>query len=102
PHPRTRTYPLSLHDALPISQETPEKFARFCERAMAHLGDLIPLACTLNEVNIGPLLTAIRVEGAARSEPWFEAAARAVGSDSSRDRKSTRLNSSHVSISYAV
>ncbi len=36
------------------AQETPEKFARFCERAMAHLGDLIPLACTLNEVNIGP------------------------------------------------
>ncbi len=66
------------------AQETPEKFARFCERAMAHLGDLIPLACTLNEVNIGPLLTAIRVGGAARSEPWFEAAARAVGSDTSR------------------
>src|SRR6266568_1506817 len=65
-------------------QETPEKFARFCERAMAHLGDLIPLACTLNEVNIGPLLTAIRVGGAARSEPWFEAAARTVGSDTSR------------------
>src|SRR5216117_545909 len=66
------------------AQDTLEKFARFCERAMAHLGDLIPLACTLNEVNIGPLLTAIRVGGAARSEPWFEAAARAVGSDTSR------------------
>jgi beta-glucosidase len=24
------------------AQDTPEKFARFCERAMAHLGDLIP------------------------------------------------------------
>jgi beta-glucosidase len=68
------------------AQETPEKFARFCERAMAHLGDLIPLACTLNEVNIGPLLTAMGVAAirAARTEPWFEAAARCVGSDASR------------------
>src|SRR6266700_7883692 len=31
------------------AQDTPEKFARFGERAVAHLGDLIPLAGTLNE-----------------------------------------------------
>ena len=28
---------------------TAERFARFCERTMRHLGDLVPLACTLNE-----------------------------------------------------
>ena len=68
------------------AQDTPEKFARFCERAMSHLGDLLPLACTLNEVNIGPLIGAITGKdmSAARSEPWFEAAARAVSSDTSR------------------
>ncbi len=68
------------------AQETPERFARFCERAMAHLGDLIPLVCTLNEVNIGPLLTTLGVAAihSARTEPWFEAAARAVGSSASR------------------
>jgi beta-glucosidase len=68
------------------AQETPEKFARFCERAVAHLGDLIPFACTLNEVNIGPLIGAMMgtAMSAARSEPWFEVAARAVGSDPSR------------------
>src|SRR5262249_26752238 len=67
-------------------QETPEKFARFCGRAVAHLGDLIPFACTLNEVNIGPLIGAMRgtALSAARTEPWFEVAARAVGSDASR------------------
>src|SRR5437868_10917942 len=66
--------------------ETPEKFARFCEKAMAHLGDLIPLACTLNEVNIGPLISVIMGEAmnAARIESWFEEAARRVGSDASR------------------
>jgi beta-glucosidase len=66
--------------------ETPEKFARFCERSMAHLGDLLPLACTLNEVNIGPLIG--NMMGAAmdtaRTEAWFELAAHAVGSDASR------------------
>ncbi len=67
------------------SAETPEKFARYCERAMAHLGDLIPFVCTLNEVNIGSLLTTLGITGrSARTEPWFEAAARAVGSNTSR------------------
>lgn len=66
--------------------DTPEKFARFCERAMAHLGDLIPLACTLNEVNIGPLIGAIMGTemNTARTQPWFEAAARSVSSDAAR------------------
>ncbi len=66
--------------------ETPTRFARYCERAMAHLGDLIPLACTLNELNIGPVLAAIGVEElrAFREAPWYAAAARAVGSDPTR------------------
>src|SRR5260370_29261429 len=68
------------------AKDTPEKFARFCERAMAHLGDLMPLACTLNEVNIGPLISARAGAemGFTRTEPWFETAARSVGSDASR------------------
>ena len=35
---------------------TAELFARFCERAMRHLGDLVPFACTINEPNLGALL----------------------------------------------
>ena len=38
------------------SPEIVDKFARFCERAVAHLGDLIPLACTINEPNIVSLM----------------------------------------------
>ncbi len=32
--------------------DAPERFARFCQRAVAHLGDLVGWACTLNEPNI--------------------------------------------------
>ncbi len=30
----------------------PDRFARFCEQVTAHLGDLIGMACTLNEPNV--------------------------------------------------
>ncbi len=36
--------------------EAPERFGRFCERAVAHLGDLVGMACTLNEPNIVALM----------------------------------------------
>ncbi len=32
--------------------DAPERFGRFCERAAAHLGDLIGWACTINEPNV--------------------------------------------------
>jgi len=35
---------------------TAERFARFCERTMRHLGGLVPYACTINEPNLGALL----------------------------------------------
>jgi beta-glucosidase len=65
---------------------TPDKFARYCARATAHLGDLMPFASTLNEINIGPLLLSVGVPGMSgyRQAPWFDAAARAVGSDAER------------------
>jgi beta-glucosidase len=37
-------------------QETPARFARYCEFVMKHLGSLIPYVCTLNEVNLPDLL----------------------------------------------
>jgi beta-glucosidase len=36
--------------------KTAERFARFCERAAAHLGERIGMACTINEPNIVPLM----------------------------------------------
>src|SRR5690349_23999064 len=40
--------------------------------------------------------------GPARGRPWRRAARRSRTAARPRDRKSTRLNSSHVEISYAV
>ena len=34
------------------ARRAPDRFARYCERATAHLGDLIGMACTINEPNV--------------------------------------------------
>lgn len=36
--------------------DAPERFARYCERAVAALGDLVGWACTLNEPNVVALM----------------------------------------------
>src|SRR5439155_22881116 len=73
----TDIYTLSLHDALPISQTRcpcPPDRSASGSRACARPAD--------------------------RAEPGRAGACRLAGRP--RDRKSTRLNSSHVAISYAV
>ena len=40
-----------------VDEKTPDRFARFCERAVNHLGDLISVACTVNEPNIPVVLS---------------------------------------------
>lgn len=39
------------------SMETPDRFARYCEHTTRYLGDLISIACTLNEPNLGLMLS---------------------------------------------
>lgn len=61
---------------------TPERFARFCERATQAFGDLIGAACTLNEPNLPALLAAMGIGSAPEqraSVPMWAAAARALG-----------------------
>src|SRR5258708_29469665 len=70
----TEIYTLSLHDALPILTITPTMDARATE-------------CQKTNRNIEPSFPT-----------WLVAAVNQVG----KDRKSTRLNSSHQIISYAV
>src|SRR5690606_41570207 len=93
--PPTDIYTLSLHDALPISPRSG------APRAGAH----VPAHARL--------LRAERARERARRQPpargrgtpagAVRRAARRGGRDRrARDRKSTRLNSSHVKISYAV
>src|SRR5207245_10119314 len=68
-------YTLSLHDALPI-------FTRALSPALSYSGVRERLS--------------VCVSGSSHGEPKWS------GHGQSRDRKSTRLNSSHGSISYAV
>src|SRR5690625_6837166 len=69
----TSIYTLSLHDALPISQQRRRVTERFLRGLRVRV-----------EINQGALV------GGLDFNHW------------GRDRKSTRLNSSHVAISYAV
>src|SRR5690606_41946478 len=75
---------LSLHDALPISPDPP------CRPAVV----------------AGRVVVALSPAGAVRSEPPAAAVRPALAGHgvaaAGADRKSTRLNSSHVKISYAV
>ena len=57
---------------------TAELFARFCERAMRHLGDLVPYACTLNEPNLGALLHQVMGIPSPHGGPGWAAAAAAL------------------------
>ncbi|RAX46165.1 glycoside hydrolase family 1 protein [Arthrobacter sp. AQ5-06] len=67
---------------------TPELFARYCDRVTEHLGDLIGVACTLNEPNLPWLLKEIGIGGGpaeSRGEvPVWAAAAEALGIEAAR------------------
>src|SRR3712207_9558958 len=80
----TEIYTLSLHDALPISA-TPSS----CESAQP---------CRGTRTGRGPGSAAAAASDATRSTDGPPASRPALR----RDRKSTRLNSSHANISYAV
>src|ERR1019366_7880677 len=65
-------------------KKTAERFARYCERAAAHLGDLIGVACTINEANLGAyqyLLGALPLKLDPLRLEWFAEAARRIGAD---------------------
>jgi beta-glucosidase len=50
------------------SGAAPDRFARYAEQVTAHLGDLVPWVCTLNEPNVIALVTATGVAPAAARE----------------------------------
>src|SRR5690606_40268244 len=84
----TVIYTLSLHDALPISLH----FQNAGLRDLASTDELRRKACDLRDF----FLALLKQREEARRE-----LCRGLWHDL-RDRKSTRLNSSHVKISYAV
>src|SRR5204863_3376925 len=92
----TEVYTLSLHDALPICRRGLRRARRAAPRATAasRRQRHVPRQAGGPE----PLRGRWRaLSGAARQLTWEECERIHTG-----DRKSTRLNSSHVEISYAV
>src|SRR5690606_42040426 len=87
-------YTLSLHDALPIFS-LKEILELLCKQ-LSHIGR--SPARIIEEVVDRKGLGDIVVNGSARKAVFHLAA----GGQKHKDRKSTRLNSSHVKISYAV
>src|SRR5207249_11590222 len=93
-HPSTpESYPLSLHDALPILVKCGFR------------------SCAINPIVRFPTSTrlctpfrSVYIPALARNSSTFCSLFKVqiLAKATSRDRKSTRLNSSHVSISYAV
>src|SRR3712207_8474561 len=77
----TEIYTLSLHDALPIYED---------EEADEPIEPVITSSTNTKMQALNIMMSALR--------SW----ARAVAEGRRRDRKSTRLNSSHANISYAV
>src|SRR5256885_15198201 len=78
----TEIYPLSLHDALPI---------------LAFLTEMLPPAVRPGPADVDRLLSLFNT---ALIHDGYQVVQR--GQISGADRKSTRLNSSHLVISYAV
>src|SRR5690606_41380801 len=97
----TEIYTLSLHDALPISRATGARIVNNLDELSA------------SDLGFAKLVEERRVE----TEKWVfveecknpksvsilvRGGSQRVVDEAERDRKSTRLNSSHVKISYAV
>src|SRR5690606_41056742 len=99
PPPSTHIYPLSLHDALPLcgtlrsAASTPDRtVGRLPPRRVA----AAPLVRRQRQAHVE------RPIGNPGTLPHPSSVPRPRSSPRRPDRKSTRLNSSHVKISYAV
>src|SRR5205814_9573297 len=100
-HPPTpHTYTLSLHDALPISNNAPVRLNADQSFTNA-VNTTISLNFATNFVDLnGHTLTC---DGAGSlSLGLLTGSGNLIQAGSGTDRKSTRLNSSHLGISYAV
>src|SRR5207253_8855074 len=87
-------YTLSLHDALPICGVAALRIEDQLDELITGVPGLAQELCALALEERGQLVAQLVERCPQRGAPMLPALA--------RDRKSTRLNSSHVAISYAV
>src|SRR5207248_4941059 len=95
----TQCFTLSLHDALPISGEPDAQFDRF-QRSFAFDRRLLAYEIAVDRA-WAKALEPIGIFTAAEVRQTL-AALDKIAERAKTDRKSTRLNSSHRTISYAV
>src|SRR5690606_39968870 len=91
----TPLHPLSLHDALPILRRAPPLVREARPRRAPGAGRVAAARAVLDPLPLGGDLRPRRLPPVGMLQRQREGHAH-------RDRKSTRLNSSHVKISYAV
>src|SRR5699024_11705204 len=98
----THTCTLSLHDALPISAIFPEALAKDHIISWSNKGDVVfdPFMGS-GTTAVAALDVGREYIGAEIAKEYVEIANERIKNHTTQDRKSTRLNSSHVSISYA-
>src|SRR5205814_3841229 len=95
--PTPPLHPLSLHDALPISLRAPGSNA-LCFASQSFLDEVAIAAGTdLPKLMLSLLGERREIAAPDNRSPSFD-----TGRARDVDRKSTRLNSSHLGISYAV
>src|SRR5205814_3238860 len=98
--PHSDTYTLPLHDALPISSALELQIAMICDTLLRMSTSKRRAPHTLDKARRSPSPYEIGRDIFERHEhvkPTED-----IARHSKRDRKSTRLNSSHLGISYAV
>lgn len=61
-----------------LDRRTPDRYLRYCEQVVRHLGDLIGVACTFNEVNLPVVLSKI-LPFKVSETPFWQTAAQAFG-----------------------
>src|SRR5205814_6742221 len=93
-------YTLSLHDALPILFDAPARVGDF---APGHRNSFECLFIKIENCAIGTIADSMRLHLDPAAQRLFEHWPHLFGLlREVTDRKSTRLNSSHLGISYAV
>src|SRR2546421_4978676 len=97
--PPTEIYTLPLHDALPICFSRMSSGSFPCRHVVAQ-----PNTCRNHDRSPSTVRarTGARCSSGTGSPRWLMAPAERASLSASQDRKSTRLNSSHDQISYAV
>src|SRR5690606_41694874 len=98
----TQLYTLSLHDALPISNAVKAKVkVQVMDALIASHSTEVPKALVANEIQVLRNQMLQRFGGQQQNFDVKSLLPDTMFQEEATDRKSTRLNSSHVKISYA-